>query len=177
MGNKSTPPGSHLTDTHLCTKKAAAPPLGGLMMWYGLLADLVVAVHLGYIAYVLVGQALVVIAAPMRWQWARNPWFRFTHLAAIAIVAYEAIYQIRCPLTVWEEKLRAMAGQAFDGSETFMGRVLHNLMFIENQPEIFFTTMYIAMLVIVVQGLIMYPPRWFRFSKSTTPVLTVAERS
>ena len=46
-----------------------------------------------------------------------------------------------------------------------MGRLLHNLMFIENQPEIFFTTMYIGVLVLVVQGLIMYPPRWFRFGK------------
>jgi hypothetical protein len=80
-------------------------------------------------------------------------------------VAYEAIYHIRCPLTVWEEKLRVLAGQGFNGSETFMGRLLHNLMFIENQPEIFFTTMYIAMLVIVVQGLIMYPPRMWRLRK------------
>jgi hypothetical protein len=134
-------------------------------MWYGYLADLVVATHVAYIAYVLGGQVLIVLAAPMKWQWARNPWFRFTHLAAIAIVAYEAIYSIRCPLTVWEEKLRALAGQEFNGSETFMGRLLHDLMFIENQPEIFFTTMYIAMLVIVVQGLIMYPPRMWRLWK------------
>jgi hypothetical protein len=133
-------------------------------MWYGLLADLVVTIHVGYIVYVLAGQVLIILAAPMRWQWARNPWFRFTHLAAIGIVAYEAIFKLRCPLTVWEEQLRALAGQPFDGSETFLGRVLHDLMFIENQPEIFFTTMYIAMLILVIQGLIMYPPRWFRFS-------------
>jgi hypothetical protein len=137
-------------------------------MWYGLLADLVVAVHVGYIAYVLIGQVLITLAAPLRWQWARNPWFRLTHLAAIGIVAFEAIYKLRCPLTVWEEQLRELAGQPFNGSETFLGRVLHDLMFIENQPEIFFTTMYIAMLILVVQGLIMYPPRWFRFTRTLT---------
>jgi hypothetical protein len=135
-------------------------------MWYGLLADLVVAVHVGYIAYVLIGQVLITLAAPLRWQWARNPWFRLTHLAAIGIVAFEAIYKLRCPLTVWEEQLRELAGQPFNGSETFLGRVLHDLMFIENQPEIFFTTIYIAMLILVVQGLIMYPPRWFRFTRT-----------
>jgi hypothetical protein len=134
-------------------------------MWYGIAADLIVAVHVGYVAYVILGQLAILIAAPMKWQWARNPWFRFTHLTAIAIVAYEALRGLRCPLTVWEEQLRALAGQSFNGSETFMGRILHDLMFIENQPEIFFTTAYVAVLLLVVQGLIMYPPRWFRFGR------------
>jgi hypothetical protein len=131
-------------------------------MWYGICADLMVAIHVSYIAYVVLGQLLIILAAPMKWQWARNPWFRFTHLAAIGIVAYEAIRGLRCPLTVWEEQLRELAGQVFNGSETFMGRVLHDLMFIENQPEIFFTTMYLGVLVLVIQGLVMYPPRMFR---------------
>jgi hypothetical protein len=139
-------------------------------MWYGYLADLVVGIHVGYIAYVLGGQALICLAAPLRWQWARNPWFRFTHLAAIGVVVYEAIYNIRCPLTVWEEQLRGLAGQGFNGSETFMGRVLHDLMFIENQPESFFTALYVAMFVIVVQGLVMYPPRWWRLRRKSEAV-------
>jgi hypothetical protein len=143
-------------------------------MWYGVLADLVVAIHVGYVSYVVIGQLLIILAAPMKWQWARNPWFRFTHLTAIAIVAYEAIRGLRCPLTVWEEQLRELGGQVFNGSETFMGRLLHDLMFIENQPEIFFTTMYIGVMVLVVQGLVMYPPRMFQLPKRTAPVVAVA---
>ena len=85
----------------------------------------------------------------------------------IAIVAYEAIRGLRCPLTVWEEQLRQLAGQSFDSAETFLGRLLHNLLFIEGKPEIFFTTLYLAMLFVVLQGLIMYPPRWFRFGPPT----------
>src|SRR5438477_8182942 len=134
-------------------------------MWYGLAADLIVAVHVAYVAYVVLGQLVIIVAAPFKRQWARNPWFRFSHLIAIGVVAYEAIYSLRCPLTVWEEQLRGLAGQSFNGSETFMGRLLHDLMFIDNKPEIFFTTAYIAVLLLVVQGLIMYPPRWFRFGK------------
>ncbi|MCI0701234.1 MAG: DUF2784 domain-containing protein [Planctomycetia bacterium] len=134
-------------------------------MWYGLAADLVVAIHVAYVAYVVLGQLAICIAAPMKWQWAKNPWFRFTHLGAIGYVAYEAIFSIRCPLTIWEEKLRELAGQAPSGSETFLGRLLHDLLFIENQPESFFTALYLGMLLIVVQGLVMYPPRWFRFSR------------
>lgn len=134
-------------------------------MWYGLAADGIVAIHVGYIAYVVLGQLAIIVAAPMKWQWARNPWFRLTHLLAIGIVAYEAVYNIRCPLTVWEEQLRSLGGQMSSGSDTFVGRILHNLLFIEDMPTVFFTTMYIAVLVLVLQGLIMYPPRMFRFGK------------
>ena len=143
-------------------------------MWYGILADLVVGIHMVYVAYVVLGQLLIILAAPMKWEWARNPWFRFSHLTAIGIVAYEAIRGLRCPLTVWEEQLRAACGQVFSGSETFMGRILHDIMFIENQPEIFFTTMYIAVLVLVVQGLVMFPPRWFRVGKKRELLVTAA---
>ena len=139
-------------------------------MWYGIAADLIVAVHVAYVAYVVLGQLAILVAAPLKWQWARNPWFRVTHLTAIAVVAYEAVFNIRCPLTVWEEQLRALGGQAFSGSDTFMGRILHDVMFIENQPEIFFTTAYIAVLLLVVQGLVMYPPRWFRFGRTAKVV-------
>ena len=125
-----------------------------------LLADLVVFVHVGYVGFVVLGQLAIIVAAPFGWRWARNPWFRFAHLTAIGIVVYEAIRNIRCPLTVWEEQLRALAGQAASG-ESFVGRLLHDLLFIEGQPPIFFTTLYVAALVLVLQGLVMYPPRWF----------------
>ncbi len=121
-----------------------------------------VAIHLAYVGYVVVGQVLIMVAAPMKWQWARNPWFRVTHLAAIAYVAYEALAGIRCPLSIWEEQLRNLAGQVFNGSETFLGRLMHSVLFIENQPEIFYTTLYLGVLVLVIQGLVMYPPRMFR---------------
>lgn len=131
-------------------------------MWYGIAADLLVGIHVCYVGYVVLGQLLIIAAAPFRWEWARNPWFRFTHLLAIAIVAYEEINAIRCPLTVWEEQLRVMGGQAFSGSETFMGRLFHNLLFFDNTPQIFFTTLHLAVFVLVIQGLIMFPPRLFR---------------
>jgi hypothetical protein len=130
---------------------------------YSLAADAMVALHVGYVAYVLLGQLAIVIAAPFRWQWARNPWFRWTHLLAILIVAIEAVMKWRCPLSIWEQQLREAGGQGFDSSETFMGRLLHNLLFIDGMPEQFFTACYVAMFFIVLQGLIMYPPRGFRF--------------
>lgn len=132
------------------------------MNWYNLAADLLVAIHVGYVAYVVLGQAAIVLAAPLKWQWARNPWFRATHLLAIGIVALEAVMHWRCPLSIWEEQLRVAGGLAMNTSETFMGRLLHNLLFVEGMPESFFTACYVGTLLLVLQGLVMYPPRWFR---------------
>jgi hypothetical protein len=142
---------------------------------YGFLADLVVLVHISYVGYVLVGQLAIIVAAAFRWEWGRNRWFRLTHLLAIAVVALEAVMGWQCPFTKWEYQLRELAGQPFDGSQTFLGRLLHNLLFIDQYfeggrpPEAFFTTLYIAMLIIVVQGLVMYPPRLFPKRKAAEP--------
>jgi hypothetical protein len=132
---------------------------------YGYLADGMVLLHVLYVAFVVVGQLAVIVAAGFRWEWGRNPWFRLTHLLAIGIVAVEAVMGWQCPLTRWEYQLRELAGQPFDGSATFLGRMLHDLLFIDRYftdgrpPEAFFTTLYLATLVVVVQGLVMYPPR------------------
>lgn len=152
-------------------------------MWYGYLADLVVAIHVLYVGYVLVGQLAIIVAAPFRWEWARNPWFRFSHLLAIGIVAYEALNDIRCPISIWEEKLRLLAGQDIGTGQSFMGRLFHDLLFYPNLPEIFFNTLHVAMFVLVVQGLVMFPPRWFRrrrpeptvLSSPVTPIEPVVE--
>lgn len=137
-------------------------------MWYGYAADLVVGIHLAYVAYVLIGQLLITIAAPFKWQWARNPWFRFSHLGMIAFVVFEEIIAMRCPLTVWEEHLRDLAGEAYRGG-TFMGRLLHSVLFIDGHEPIWYTTIYVAMFIIVVQGVLMYPPRLWR-GKRNEPV-------
>ncbi len=144
-------------------------------MWYGIAADVVVGIHVAYCAYVVLGQLAIVVAAPFKRQWARNPWFRFSHLTAIAIVGYEELRGIRCPLTVWEEQLRALGGQAVNGSETFVGRIFHDILFLDNLPEVFFTTVHIAILVLIVQAFIMYPPRMFRLGRTqaeVTPAVT-----
>lgn len=127
---------------------------------YGYLADAVVAAHVLYVAYVLLGQAAIIVAGTLRREWGRNPYFRFSHLLLMAIVAVEAVMGWRCPLTVWEEQLRAAGGELVTG-ESFLGRLLHNLLFIEGKPESFFTTIYIAMMIVVLQALVMYPPRRF----------------
>src|SRR5688572_17277268 len=110
---------------------------------YGFLADLTVFVHVLYVGYVILGQLLIWIGWPLGWQWIRNFWFRTTHLVAIGYVVYEEIYNIRCPLSIWEEKLRILAGQPVTG-ETFLGRLLHSILFYDAEPWVF-TLIYFTM--------------------------------
>lgn len=126
-------------------------------MWYGLLADLIIAIHVVYVGYVLVGQAIILVGAALHWPWVRNPWFRGTHLAAILIVAFEAIWGITCPLTTWEDQLRAASGQEVSQG-TFIGRFLDSVLFYDVDPKIL-NWAYLGFAVLVLGTLILVPPR------------------
>src|SRR5579871_5299788 len=69
-------------------------------------ADVIVAVHLAYIAFVVVGQLAIMAGVFLKWGWVRNPIFRCTHLVMICIVALEALVDFECPLTTWENQVR-----------------------------------------------------------------------
>jgi Protein of Unknown function (DUF2784) len=131
-------------------------------MPYGLCADLVVFVHVFYVAYVVLGQVAILIAGTFRRQWGRNPWFRFTHLTAILIVVGEELAHVRCPLTVWEEQLRELGGQAVTAGQTFVGRIMHDLLFLDTVSQQTVEVMHFAFGALIIQSLLLYPPRWFR---------------
>ena len=128
---------------------------------YGFLADLMVAIHVSYVGYVVVGQLLIWLGWAFGRQWVRNLWFRASHLLAIGIVAYEELMDIRCPLSVWEEHFRELAGQPTSG-ETFLGRMLHSLIFYDFQPWVFEAIYYTALAVVLLTLLLCPPRRPFR---------------
>ena len=105
-----------------------------------MLGDLLLAFHFSIAAFIVLGLILVWIGAAFgttsRWNWIRNPWFRYLHLAAIVFVAAEALLGIACPLTVWEDLLRGGVRP-----ETFVGRWVYSLLYY-NAPEWVFTTIY-----------------------------------
>ena len=138
---------------------------------YGYLADAMVIVHVLYVAYVVVGLLAIVLGAAVRAEWTRNPWFRWTHLLAIAVVGVEVGMNWECPLTTWEYQLRALSDQAFSGSAgSFMGRIFHRILFWPDTPQIFFDTLHVCTLVVVGQAFVMYPPRWFRLRTMSATV-------
>lgn len=102
-----------------------------------LLADLVLVVHVAFIAFVVVALPLTLVGAALRWGWVRNGWFRFGHLAAIGIVVAQAWLGIMCPLTTLEAWLRERAGQEPYSSNGFIADWLHRLFFFEAEPWVF----------------------------------------
>jgi polyferredoxin len=123
-------------------------------------ADAVLVVHAGFVAFVVVGLALVVAGGARGWAWVRNPWFRFAHLSAIGVVVVQAWCGVICPLTTLEMALRRRAGDA-----TYAGGFLAH--WVEralywNAPPWVFAVLYTAFAVAVVGTWIRVRPRRFR---------------
>ena len=118
-----------------------------------MMADALLIVHFLIAGFIVGGLPLVWIGAQLGWRWVRNPWFRWLHLAAIAVVALEALVGIACPLTVWEDLLRGGAR-----ADSFVGRWVRALLFYD-APEWIFTTTYVAWAVATLVTLRLVPPR------------------
>jgi hypothetical protein len=131
-------------------------------MWYGFLADVVVAIHLAYVSYVVFGELLIVLGIALRWEWIRNLWFRLTHVVMILIVAAEAVYGITCPLTTWENRFLEAAGRSAN-DRSFMGRLMNQAMFFEcGDDSPIWLWIYVGFAALVVLTFVIAPPRWRR---------------
>src|ERR1044071_2980423 len=129
-------------------------------MWYSLLADFIVAVHVAYVAYIVVGLGLILVGLGRGWGWVRNPWFRLTHLAAILIVVMELIFKTTCPLTVLELKLRSLAGQPVTEA-TFVERLMYYVLS-GWLPGSVTNSVYVLVALGISAAFVMAPPRWRR---------------
>lgn len=122
-----------------------------------LMADLVVLAHFAWMAFIVGGQVLILAGALRRWNWVRNPGFRYAHLMAISLVALESSVGMLCPLTQWEFGLRMAGGQSPEEG-SFVGRLAHRLLFFD-LPETVFTTAYVLFTLLVIATLVAIPPR------------------
>jgi len=129
--------------------------------FYIILADMVVAAHVGYVAFVVVGQVAILAGWLLKWGRVRNRWFRVIHLMAISVVALEALIGMTCPLTTLENYFLRLGGQnAREGD--FIGDMLHNSIFSIDLPDThwLFKVMYFGFAAIVVATIFLVPPRW-----------------
>jgi hypothetical protein len=131
-----------------------------LMNFYILLADLVAVVHAAYVAFVVIGFALIIAGLLMRREWSQAFWFRAAHLIAIVFVCTEAVMGVVCPLTTLESRLRALGGET-DYSRDFVGYWVDRLIFYD-LPTWVFMFAYVALCVAVVTLFVFAPPRWPR---------------
>lgn len=103
---------------------------------YQLLADALLVIHVGFVAFVVLG-CVAVLAGPLfRWQWIYSRRFRWLHVAAIGIVVLQAWLGRICPLTIWENEFRRRAGEA--GYEaSFIQHWLQRLLYYDFPPWVF----------------------------------------
>ncbi len=71
-------------------------------MFYRIAADLVLALHLGFIAFVVLGGLLIL----------RFRWVAYVHVPAAVWGAFIEITGRICPLTIWENSFRQSAGES-----------------------------------------------------------------
>jgi hypothetical protein len=128
-------------------------------MPYKQMADALLVVHTAYVAFVVLGEFAILIGGVLRWSWVRNMWFRLIHLAAIAIVAVEAVFNVNCPLTEWEWALRDLAGQDYKG-DSFVARLMNQIMCNHMWDESVYNALHIGFGVLVLATFFLVMPRW-----------------
>lgn len=105
-------------------------------MFWRIAADLILFVHVLFVAFVVLGLLLILLGRLRGWPWVRNPWFRAAHLAGIGIVVLQSWFGVICPLTTWEMALREKAGAAtYAGG--FIAHWLESLLFFQAPGWVF----------------------------------------
>lgn len=133
---------------------------------YQLLADFVLALHLGVVLFVVGGLLLIVTGNLRHWGWVNMLWFRLAHVAAIIMVVAETWLGIICPLTTLEMWLRAQAHTAtYSGS--FIEYWLQRLLYYDLASWVFVLAYSLfALLILAVWWL--FPPTTKRRSNVKT---------
>jgi hypothetical protein len=93
-----------------------------------LLADALLALHVGIVLFVVGLLPLVIMGGALGWRWVRHRGLRLAHLGLMLFIAAQAWLGQLCPLTVWEQDLRRAAGQG-GYTESFIEHWLSNLLY------------------------------------------------
>ena len=116
-----------------------------------ILADFLVALHLSWILFMVVGFVLTLVAFLRKeiFDWLV---FRTLHLLGILYVGTYAVLRKSCPLTIWENELRAKADPegAYPGS--FIVHYLEKFVY----PDIEWWMIFTATAIVTVFTLVVY---------------------
>ena len=124
-----------------------------------LAADVILLLHVLFVAFVVIGLLLILVGKVRAWSWIRNPWFRLIHLAAITVVMIQSWLGLICPLTTIEMALRSRAGDTvYSGS--FISHWLESILYYQVPPWIF-VVCYMAFGAAVVASWFWIRPRRF----------------
>lgn len=122
------------------------------------LADLVTGVHLAVVLFVVLLPPLVLAGAWRGWAWIRRPLLRVAHLGIMTYIVGNAVRGELCFLTHWEWDLREAAGQTEPQDLSFVGGLLHDLLFLDVEQAVL-DRWYLAFGVLVLLVTVAVPPR------------------
>jgi hypothetical protein len=118
------------------------------------LAQAVLAAHLVVIAFNVFGLVAIPLGGWLGWAWVRVRWWRWLHLASMAVVAVQAAAGQACFLTIWQARLSGSAGAP---APLIMGMV--NRLIFWALPLWAFAVAYGVLLAYVLALLKLVPPR------------------
>lgn len=125
-------------------------------MPYQALADSVLLLHFGVVAFVVLGLPAILLGNKLGWLWVNTLWWRLAHLAAIGLVVVQSWLGQSCSLTQIESSLRTQAGQVGYQS-SFIEHWVHRVMYFE-APMWVFTLAYTGFGLIVAWAWFRFPP-------------------
>jgi hypothetical protein len=127
-------------------------------MFYRWLANGLMAAHLAYVLFVVLGLFSIYLGRLLGWRWVHNRWFRCIHFLMIAVVAFEAIFNLACPLTTWEGDLRRRAGDEVS-AVSFVERIMEPVLR-PDLPQWAFPLLHIGFALIVLSTFFIVPVCW-----------------
>lgn len=143
---------------------------------YRTLADVVLVIHVGFVAFVVFGLLLILLGGLLKWKWVRHPLFRILHLLAIGQVVLQAWLGIICPLTELEMWLRGLGGQeTYEG--TFIAYWLHRILFYQLPPWVFTICYTVFGSLVVLSWVLVRPRRLFAKRNGSSEEAAVAEKA
>jgi hypothetical protein len=115
-------------------------------------AGVVLSLHLGVIVFNLFGLVAIPFGGWLGWRFVRLAWWRWPHLASMALVAAQAVAGRACFLTLLQETL---AGDGASGPPLIMGFVNHLIYW--PLPLWVFAAVYVVLFVYVLALLWLVP--------------------
>jgi hypothetical protein len=126
--------------------------------WLGFWADVTASVHALFVTFVVWSELLILAGGLFDWAWTRDFTFRIAHLGLVLVVGGQDLLGVICPLTTWERRLRALAGQDVS-SVSFIGRCVHSLLMC-HLSERTLRTIRLSFAAVVLVTFVVLPPHW-----------------
>jgi hypothetical protein len=121
------------------------------------LADAVLALHLLVIGFNVFGLIAIPLGAWRHWRFVRIAWWRWLHVAALAMVAVQALAGRACFLTLWQAALLANGAGAPPLIMHWVDQVIFWPL-----PLWVFAALYVVVWLYVLVLLWVVPPAWPR---------------